>query len=183
VRGLCRTDARGILIVRDRTGNMSSSLTASEHPLFIAGEWRRSGRPLDVRSPHDQSVVGQTWLAGSAEFEEAAAAAVKAAPVMRKLPAYRRAEILLKASQELAARQEAIARQISGEAGKPLRDARIEANRAVMTFQVAAEEARRIGGEVIPLDLAPHGSNFRDLAIQFSVESCGSQAGAGVRRG
>jgi glyceraldehyde-3-phosphate dehydrogenase (NADP+) len=127
------------------------------HPLFLAGSWEQSNQPLPVTCPYDNSVVGTTWLAGDAEFERATQAAVEAAAVMRRLPAYERAAILMRAHADLSARREEIARTIAGEAGKPIRDALGEADRGVQTFQVAAEEARRIGGEVIPMDLAPHG--------------------------
>ncbi|HEX7485336.1 MAG TPA: aldehyde dehydrogenase family protein [Vicinamibacterales bacterium] len=127
------------------------------HPFFIAGSWERSNHPLQVTCPYDNSLVGTTWLAGDAEFERATQAAVEAAAVMRRLPAYERAAILMRAHEDLSARREEIGRTIAGEVGKALRDALGEADRGTQTFHVAAEEARRIGGEVIPMDLAPHG--------------------------
>lgn len=126
-------------------------------PFFLAGAWERSDEPLPVTCPYDNSRVGSTWLAGETEFERATAAAVAAAPVMRRLPAYERAAILMRAHAQLAARRDEIGRTIAGEAGKALRDALAEVDRGTQTFQAAAEEARRIGGEVIPMDLAPHG--------------------------
>ncbi len=126
-------------------------------PFYLAGAWERSNQPLPVTCPFDNSEVGATWLAGDAEFERATAAAVAAAGTMRRLPAYERAAILMRAHAELVARREEIGRTIAGEVGKALRDALAEADRGAQTFQVAAEEARRIGGEVIPMDLAPHG--------------------------
>lgn len=128
-----------------------------EHPFVLAGMPARSGQPLEVISPYDGSVAGRTWLADDAQFDAAADAAVAAAPVMAALPAYERARILAAASREIESRREGIARTIAMEAGKPLKDARIEADRAAMTFQVAAEEARRLGGEYVPMDLAAHG--------------------------
>ncbi len=127
------------------------------HPFFLAGAWESSNRPLPVTCPYDNSVVATTWLAGDAEFERATQAAVDAAAVMRRVPAYERAAILMRAHADLVARREEVGRTIAGEAGKALRDALAEADRGTQTFQVAAEEARRIGGEVIPMDLAPHG--------------------------
>jgi acyl-CoA reductase-like NAD-dependent aldehyde dehydrogenase len=130
---------------------------ADEHPFILAGKPARSADLLDVLNPFDGSSVGRTWLAGDEEFDAAADAAVAAAPGMRRLPAYERAAVLMRASGELAQRKEEIARTLAGEAGKPLKDALIETERAAMTFQVAAEEARRLGGEYVPMDLAPHG--------------------------
>lgn len=126
-------------------------------PFYLAGSWAESLQPLQVTCPYDNSLVGSTWLAGDAEFERATAAAVEAAPVMRGLAAYERAEILMRAREELMARREQVGRTIAGEAGKALKDALVEADRGAQTFFAAAEETRRIGGEVVPMDLAPHG--------------------------
>ena len=103
----------------------------------------RSGRPGWPATPSSTSPL---------------TAAVAAAPVMRALPAYERAAVLMRASAELAQRRDEIARTLAGEAGKPLKDALIETDRAAMTFHVAADEARRLGGEVVPMDLAAHGA-------------------------
>ena len=128
-----------------------------DFPFYLAGEPGRSGQPLDVINPFDNSAVGRTWLAGDAELDRAADAAVSAAPVMRDLPAYERGGILSRISSALSTNRDQVARTLAGEAGKPIRDALIETDRAAMTFQIAAEEARRIHGDVIPMDLAPHG--------------------------
>jgi glyceraldehyde-3-phosphate dehydrogenase (NADP+) len=126
-------------------------------PIIAGSRPATTGRSLVVTSPFDGAEVGSTWLASEADYERAARACVASASAMAALPAYRRAEILRAVSAGLAADREAIARTIAGEAGKPLRDARAEVDRAAMTFEVAAEEARRVGGEFLPLDLAPHG--------------------------
>ena len=142
---------------------------AAEFPFYLAGKPARTGTPLDVVNPFDGSVVGRTWLAGDPEFETAAGAALAAAPVMRSLAAFERGAILAGASQEIARRKDQIARTLAAEAGKPLKDARIETERAVMTFQVAAEEARRLGGEYVPMDLAPHGVGRMAIVKRFPV--------------
>jgi acyl-CoA reductase-like NAD-dependent aldehyde dehydrogenase len=140
-----------------------------EYPLYLAGRWERPGAPHRVLNPYDQSTVGLTWTADEAAFETAAAAAVAAAPVMRALPAFERAAILAKASFILAGRREEIGRALAGEAGKPIRDALTEVDRAAMTFHVAAEEARRLGGEVVPLDLAAHGRNRIGIVRRYPI--------------
>ncbi len=131
---------------------------ATEFPYWLAGKAGRSASVLDVTNPFDHGVVGRTWFAGDAEFEAAADAAVGAAPAMRTLPAHERAAMLLEVSAGLKRRQDEIARTLAGEAGKALKDAAAEVDRAAMTFHVAAEEARRVAGEVVPMDLAPHGT-------------------------
>ena len=127
-----------------------------EYPFFIGGNPSRSERSLEVTNPFDGSVVGQTWLAGDAEFDAAAEAAVAATSRMAALAAFERGEILSRISRLLAENRDDVARTLAGEAGKPIRDALTETDRATMTFHIAAEAARNISGEVIPLDLAPH---------------------------
>jgi acyl-CoA reductase-like NAD-dependent aldehyde dehydrogenase len=140
-----------------------------DFPFYLAGAWARSDRPLPVTNPYDNSLVGTTWLAGDDEFERATAAAAEAAAVMRRLPTYERAAILRRAFEELSARRDEIGRTIAGEAGKALRDALAEADRGAMTFQVAAEEARQVRGEVIPMDLAPHGKGRFAFTRRYPV--------------
>jgi glyceraldehyde-3-phosphate dehydrogenase (NADP+) len=137
---------------------------ATEYPFFLAGRWQRSSTLLPVTNPWDDALVGTTWLAGDADVEAATAAAVAAAETMRQLPAYERGSILARAAAALTRRREEIGRVLSGEAGKPIRDALVEVDRAAATLQVSGEEARRLGGEVIPMDLAPHGKGR--IAIQ-----------------
>jgi glyceraldehyde-3-phosphate dehydrogenase (NADP+) len=124
---------------------------------------------LDVINPYDGSIVGRTWLAGDSEFDRAADAAGAAAPAMRALPAYERASILMSVSAALTARRDEIARTLAGEAGKAIKDASGEVDRASMTFHVAAEEARRIGGDVVPMDLAAHGRGRVAITRRFPI--------------
>jgi len=140
-----------------------------ERPFLVAGRPTRTSLPLDVTCPYDGHLVGTTWLAAQDEFEEAARAAVAAAPAMRALPAFRRAEILVAVSKALLAQRDEVGRQLAGECGKPLRDALTEVDRAAMTFQVAADEARRLFGEVIPMDLAPHGTGRLAITRRFPL--------------
>jgi glyceraldehyde-3-phosphate dehydrogenase (NADP+) len=134
-------------------------MTLPQIPLFLAGRSVDTGTPLDIVSPYDGTTVGRTWQADAATYEAAVEACVAAAPAVAALPVHERAAILQRVSAGLANARETFARRISLEAGKPIRDARTEVDRATMTFQVAAEEARRLagGGEVLPMDLAPHG--------------------------
>jgi len=144
-------------------------MTAPEYPLLLAGRPGRTSHRLGVISPWDAREVAATWLAGSVEFDLAAEAAVAAAPAMRDLPAWRRADILMSVSRGLQARRDEFATRLAGEAGKPIRDALVEVERAAMTFHVAAEEARRLGGEVIPFDLAAHGAGRFGITHRFPI--------------
>jgi acyl-CoA reductase-like NAD-dependent aldehyde dehydrogenase len=138
-------------------------------PFYLGGRQGRSDQALEVRNPFDGSLAGCTWLAGEAEFEAAVEAAQSAAHLMRAMPSYERAAILAGASSQIKARREEIARVLAKEAGKPIRDALVEVDRASMTFEVAGEEARRITGEVLPLDLAPHGRGRIAITRRFPL--------------
>jgi acyl-CoA reductase-like NAD-dependent aldehyde dehydrogenase len=142
---------------------------AAEFPFILAGVPGRSADPLDVRSPFDGAAAGRTWLAGEPEFDRAADAAAGAAPAMRGLAAYERAAILNDAADRIAARRDEIARTLALEAGKPVRDAATEVDRATQTFRAAADEAKRIAGEVVPMDLAPHGRGRFAVTRRFPV--------------
>jgi glyceraldehyde-3-phosphate dehydrogenase (NADP+) len=119
----------------------------------------------EVESPYDGSSVGAVQRAGPDEVEGAIAAAVAAFEETRHLPAWRRSEILAAVGDGIAARRDELARTIALEAGKPIKAARVEAERAAFTFRVAAEEARRIYGEIVPLDWLP-GNEGRVAHVQ-----------------
>jgi len=136
-------------------------------PILVAGTWTTTPRPLAVHNPYDDTPVGTTFVAGAAEYDAAVAAAVTARPVMAALPAYERSAILSRVADALGRDREAFARTLAAEAGKPVRDATAEVDRATLTFKVAAEEAQRIGGELMPLDIVPRGK--RRLAVTRRV--------------
>lgn len=138
-------------------------------PFLIGNQWRQTATTTAIRNPYNGAPVADVCLAGKAEADEAAARAVEAAPALRRLPAHARAEALLKIAGRLAARQDEIARTMTSEAGKPVTDARREVGRAVQTFTIAAEEAKRIGGDVIPMDLAPGMDRHLGLLRRFPV--------------
>ena len=131
------------------------TLTAAKpHPIYLAGRWVESDDLLQVANPADAAnPAGSTFHATPEQYEEAVNAAVKAFEVTRTLPAYERGRALREISAGIKARREELGRLISLEAGKPIRDALIEVDRATLTFRLAAEEAERMVGEVIPLDL------------------------------
>ena len=126
-----------------------------EHAANVGGERVATGDTYDVAGPYDGSPVAVVHRAGPAEVERAIAGAVEAFRETRALPSWRRSEVLEAVAAGIAARHEELARTIALEAGKPLRTARVEVDRGAFTFSVAAEEARRIYGEIVPLDWLP----------------------------
>jgi acyl-CoA reductase-like NAD-dependent aldehyde dehydrogenase len=122
------------------------------HGFFIDGRWMEEGDPVEVRSPFDGSVVGRITQARREHAEAAIAAAVKAFGTTRRLPAFERQRVLRRVATAISERRDEFSRTIVQEAGKPIKLARTEVDRAVFIFNVAAEEATRIYGEYLPLD-------------------------------
>jgi acyl-CoA reductase-like NAD-dependent aldehyde dehydrogenase len=119
------------------------------------------GRELDggdayvVQSPYDHHPVAVVRRAGAEEIESAIEHAARSFRVTRKLPSWQRAQILERVANQLAARKDELARTIALEGGKPVKTARLEVERASFTFRIASEEAKRIYGEIVPLDWIP----------------------------
>lgn len=123
-----------------------------EYGALLNGQWVKTGDAIEVRSPYNDALVAVVHRAGPKEIEQAIADATRAFQVTRKLPSWKKAEVLMKVSEGILARREDLARTIALEAGKPIRTARLEVDRAAFTFQVAAEETKRHYGEIVPLD-------------------------------
>ncbi len=126
-----------------------------EFGILLEGGQVETGETVEVLSPYDGTPVALVHRAGPAEVERAIAGAVEAFETTRHLPSWRREQILEGIAARIATRREDLARTIALEAGKPIKTARAEVDRAVFTFQVAAEEAKRIYGEIVPLDWLP----------------------------
>jgi len=140
------------------------------HPIFLAGRWVESPDVLTVQNPADPGApAGTTYNATEAQYEEAVEAAVAAFEVTRRLPAYERGRILREISTGIKARREELGRIIALEAGKPIRDALVEVDRAALTFRLGAEEAERMTGEVIPLDLMPSSKDRVGITRRFPI--------------
>ena len=146
--------------------------TATDHGLFIDGERIETGEWTDVRSPFSGDLVGRVAKGGAAEARRAldAAGRVLAEP----LPAHERARILDATARLLEERQEEAARIVCAEAGKPLKAARVEAQRAVSTYTFAAVEARKLVGEVVPMDASAAGAGKLALTLRLPIGIVGA---------
>ena len=138
-------------------------------PFLIGNQWRQTATTATIRNPYNGQPVADVCLAGKAEADEAIARAVEACAAMRRLPAHARAGALLKIAGRLADRTDEIARTMTAESGKPITDATREVGRSVQTFTVAAEEAKRIAGDIIPMDLTPGMNHHLGLARRFPI--------------
>jgi glyceraldehyde-3-phosphate dehydrogenase (NADP+) len=140
------------------------------HPIFVAGRWVESPDPLTVTNPADPAnPAGATFHATEEQYEEAVRAAVDTFHVTRKLPAFERGRILRNIANGVATRREELARLIALEAGKPIRDAYVEVDRAAVTFRLGAEEAERMYGEMIPLDIMPASKDRVGITRRFPI--------------
>ena len=149
---------------------MATATTTRPHPILLAGRWVDSPDPLVVTNPADPATpAGTTYHATEAQYEEAVRAAVAAFEETRVLPAYERGRILREISAGIAARREELGALICREAGKPIRDSLVEVDRATLTFRLGAEEAERLIGETIPLDLMPASKGRIGVTRRFPI--------------
>jgi acyl-CoA reductase-like NAD-dependent aldehyde dehydrogenase len=146
--------------------------TATERPLFVAGEWIETGDWLEVRSPYSGDVVGRVARGGAEETRRAIDAAEEA--MRDPLPAHKRAEILVKIVAGIARRHDEAAQLICAEAGKPLKTARVEASRAMSTYTFAAVEARKLVGEMVPMDAAQAGEGKLAFTLRAPIGVVGA---------
>lgn len=151
--------------VRTASTNGAAKAELGEYGFLIDGQQHKANDAIEVRSPYDDALVAVVHRAGPNEIETAIATAVKAFETTRKMPTWQRSEVLEKVSDAILANKEELARTIALEAGKPIKTARAEVERASFTFKVAAEEARRIYGEIVPLDWLP-GNEGRTAQIR-----------------
>lgn len=135
----------------------------------IGGEAVRTSRPQDVHLPYDGSTVGTIFHASKEEVDAAVRSAKDAGAVMREMTLDERATILRKTYQALMDRAGEFATAISSESGKPLKEARIEAERAAMTLLFSSEEAHRLHGEVVPMDASPAGKGHMAMTVREPV--------------
>ena len=139
--------------------------------MFMAGEWVDRNEKIEVLNPFDRSVIDTIPQATSDDIEATLASAVQGAKIMREMSAYDRFQILRKAADIMVKRQDELGRTISLEEGKILGEGIFEASRSAITIETSAEEAKRLTGEVLPLDGAPgaHGKLGFTLRVPCGV--------------
>ena len=136
--------------------------------LLCGKEWLE-GDALEVRSPWDQGLIGRVTIATRADARQAVHHAVASLRRLRALPRWKRREILEDVAAALIEQKERFAQLIVAEAGKPVHQARIEVDRAVLTFKTAAEVLTQLGGETIPLDVMEGNEGRWGLVQRFPV--------------
>jgi acyl-CoA reductase-like NAD-dependent aldehyde dehydrogenase len=142
------------------------------YPLLLAGEALQLNADLVVTNKYTQKPATRVARADLPTIERAIAAATAAFDQTRKLPSYQRQAILYHVVHRVSERHEELAQALAIEAGKPIRDARGEVTRLVDTFRIAAEEAVRITGEYLPLDISPRAEGYESICRRFPIGPC-----------
>ncbi|HEX3681677.1 MAG TPA: aldehyde dehydrogenase family protein [Bryobacteraceae bacterium] len=141
-------------------------LIASKRNLFIGGEWVETDRYDEVKLPYDGTVVGLVAHATDAHVHRAVEAAQNGARAMAALANHERADLLLRIADRVRNDEDELAQLICSETGKPMKEARLEANRSVNTLIAAAHAARELHGEVVPMDFAPGGERRMAMTVR-----------------
>lgn len=132
----------------------------SAYPYFLANKAVYANEDLEVFDKHTGEVAARVALADDAVVDRAVAAAERAAPAMAKLPSHKRRDALNHCAGQFQRRFDELAEILVVEGGKVIKDAEGEVQRLIDTFRIAAEEATRVGGEVMPMDIAPRSESF-----------------------
>jgi acyl-CoA reductase-like NAD-dependent aldehyde dehydrogenase len=148
------------------------AVTAQERKLLLDGAWIETGEWQEVSSPYSGEPVARVARAGAEHAHRALDAAERA--MRSPLPAHERAAILDRVAELVRERQDEVARTISAEAGKPMKAARVEAERAVSTYTMAAVEARRLAGEIVPMDASPAGAGKLAYTMRVPIGIVGA---------
>jgi acyl-CoA reductase-like NAD-dependent aldehyde dehydrogenase len=140
-----------------------------EQLLWVGGEYRATSSYFELRNPYNLEVLANIAIAKQEDVLAAISAAHQAASKMAEMPTYKRAEILESVAGYLEQEREECAKLISKEAAKPLKAARAEVDRTIMTYKFASHEARRIHGETVPMDAAPGGEGRLAFTVREPI--------------
>lgn len=142
------------------------------YPYYLANEARAPNTDLAVTDKYTGEVAARVAMADAAAIDEAIGAADQAQSAMADLPAYERQQVLMHCVTRFEARHEELSVALCVEAGKPIKDARGEVTRLIDTFRVAAEEAVRINGETLSLEISPRARGYRGFTKRVPIGPC-----------
>jgi acyl-CoA reductase-like NAD-dependent aldehyde dehydrogenase len=143
----------------------TATIQATDHKLYVAGEWIETGDWSEVKSPYDGTLIGRVPT-GDAALVTVAVDAADAAFEAGHFPAHQRAAVLDRAAELVAEAEDDLAATIAGEAGKPLKTARIEAQRCVSTLTFSAVAARTLTGHTVPMEAGAAGEGKVGIVIR-----------------
>ncbi len=145
-----------------------------KYKMLINGEWLDAKESIDVLNPYNQEVIGTVPKASKQDVDKAIASAQAAFKIMADMPAHEQSAILERTSELIQKHRNEIAKIIASEAGKAWKYAYGEVGRAVETFKFAAEEARQIHGETVPMDASPGSENRMGFYIRTPLGVIGA---------
>ncbi len=144
----------------------------SAYPYYLANQAIYANQELAVTNKYTGEIVTRVALATEQAIDDALNAAMSAQQAMAQLPAYHRQQVLEHCVQRFKQRADELAYSLCVEAGKPIKDARGEVTRLIDTFKVAAEEATRINGEVLNLEISARAKGYRGMTKRVPVGVC-----------
>lgn len=139
------------------------------YSIYAGGMFCKTNTILKVHNPFDGSLVAETYIAGKAELELSIEKALQIKETLRVMPSHKRYSILMKIAEEIKSKRIHLAKILSSEAGKPMKYAMGEIDRAHQVFIIAAEESKRLPKEYISIDWTPAGDNKEGLVKYFPV--------------
>jgi acyl-CoA reductase-like NAD-dependent aldehyde dehydrogenase len=143
----------------------TETIEVTDHKLYVGGEWIETGDWSEVKSPYDGTVIGRVPKGDAALVDRATEAAANAFEA-DEFPQHKRAAILDRAAHLVAEREDDLTMTIAAEAGKPVKTARVEAQRCVGTLEFSAVEARTLTGEMVPMEAGPAGEGKLGIVIR-----------------
>lgn len=141
----------------------------NQYKLYIGGEFIKTDRKLSVFNPFDNSLVGETYIAGREQLEMAIEKALLVKKQMRDLASWQKYKILKEIADKISAKKDDLALLLAKEAGKPLKYALGEIDRAVQVFIIAAEESKRLPKEYFSIDWTPAGDGKEGFVKYFPI--------------
>jgi len=139
------------------------------HPLLLAGEWVAGEEVQEVKAPFGGALIGRAARAGEKQSAQALDKAVEAFQKFRKTPTHVRRSILLRCAALIGERHDQLVDILSREAGKPVMFSSMEVKRMKLTFELAAAELTRFGGEVLPVDFDDRAENCECVVRRFPI--------------
>ena len=144
----------------------TETIQATDHKLYVAGEWIETGEWSEVSAPYDGTVVGRVPKGDAALVGKAVEAAQRAPSMPATFPAHARAAVLDRAAELVREREDDLTMTIAAEAGKPVKTARVEAQRCVSTMQFSAVAARTLTGHTVPMEAGAAGEGKLGIVIR-----------------
>ncbi|MEW5797370.1 MAG: aldehyde dehydrogenase family protein [Bacteroidota bacterium] len=136
---------------------------------YIAGDQQSSSKTTAIKNPYTNTELAQVYQADKEHIEQTILSAQEAFKTTSQYSSHERSEILRSIASQLKHRKEEFAQLITAEAGKPITFSRAEVDRAISTFEIASEEAKRITGEMVPLDVTTSTKNKQGIITRFPI--------------